>query len=44
MYKLNLSELAHHDLDRIVSYITVNLASLFSASTFWRKGVRIFLD
>ncbi|NMA48356.1 MAG: type II toxin-antitoxin system RelE/ParE family toxin [Tissierellia bacterium] len=34
MYKLNLSELAHHDLDRIVSYITVNLASPIAATNF----------
>jgi|BioPla2DNA2_1021312.scaffolds.fasta_scaffold36976_2 toxin ParE1/3/4 len=34
MYKLNISELAHHDLDRIVSYITVNLASPMAATNF----------
>ncbi len=34
MYKINVSELAHHDLDRIVSYITVNLASPMSATNF----------
>lgn len=34
MYKLNLSELAHHDLDRIVSYIIVNLASPIAAASF----------
>lgn len=34
MYKLNISELAHHDLDRIVSYIKVNLASPIAATNF----------
>ncbi len=34
MYKINVSELAHHDLDRIVSYITVNIASPMAATNF----------
>jgi len=34
MYKINISELAHHDLDRIVYYITVNLASPMAATNF----------
>ena len=34
MYKINISELAHYDLDQIVSYITVNLASPMAATNF----------
>lgn len=34
MYKLNISELAHHDLERIVSYITVNLVNPMAATNF----------
>ncbi len=34
MYKINVSELAHHDLERIVSYIIVNLASPMAATNF----------
>ena len=34
MYKINVSELAHHDLDRIASYITVNLASPMATTNF----------
>lgn len=32
MYKLNISELAHQDLDKIVSYIVVQLANPSAAS------------
>ncbi|HNX28721.1 MAG TPA: type II toxin-antitoxin system RelE/ParE family toxin [Syntrophomonadaceae bacterium] len=34
MYKLNVSELAHQDLDRIVSYIAEQLANLRAAGDF----------
>ena len=34
MYKIDISELAHNDLDRIVSYIAVNLASPMAATNF----------
>jgi plasmid stabilization system protein ParE len=34
MYKLNVSELAHQDLDRIISYIAVELANFRAASDF----------
>ena len=34
MYKLNVSELAHKDLDKIVSYIAVQLANPSAASDF----------
>ena len=34
MYKLNVSELAHQDLDRIISYIAVELANSRAASDF----------
>ena len=34
MYKINVSELAHQDLDRIISYITVNLAGPTAATNF----------
>ncbi len=34
MYKLNVSELAHQDLDKIVSYIAVQLANPSAAGDF----------
>lgn len=34
MYKLKISELAHKDLDKIVSYIVVQLANPKAASDF----------
>jgi plasmid stabilization system protein ParE len=34
MYKLIVSELAHQDLDKIVSYIAVKLANPTAASDF----------
>ncbi len=34
MYEINISKLAHHDLERIVSYITANLASPIAATNF----------
>lgn len=34
MYKLKISELAHKDLNKIVSYIVVQLANLKAASDF----------
>jgi len=34
MYKLVVSELAHKDLDNIVSYISVDLASPMAATNF----------
>ncbi|MCK9268000.1 MAG: type II toxin-antitoxin system RelE/ParE family toxin [Alkaliphilus sp.] len=37
MYKINVSELAHKDLDQIVSYIAINLASPAAATNFLDK-------
>lgn len=37
MYKINVSELAHQDLDQIVSYIAINLASPDAATNFLDK-------
>ncbi len=34
MYDLKISELAHKDLDNIISYIAINLASPIAATTF----------
>ena len=34
MYEINISELAHHDLDRIVSYLAANLSSPIAAANF----------
>jgi len=34
MYRLLLSELAHRDLDNIVSYIAVQLANSIAATNF----------
>lgn len=34
MYKLSVSELAHQDLDKIVSYIAVQLANPRAAGDF----------
>ncbi len=34
MYKLIVTELAHHDLDKIVSYITVELVNPMAATDF----------
>ncbi len=34
MYKLNISESAHQDLDKIVSYIVVQLANPSAAGNF----------
>ncbi|MDD2211570.1 MAG: type II toxin-antitoxin system RelE/ParE family toxin [Clostridia bacterium] len=34
MYKLNISELAHQDLDKIVSYIAVHLVNSKAAGDF----------
>lgn len=38
MYEINISKLAHHDLERIVSYITANLASPMAATNFVQKA------
>lgn len=37
MYELKVSELAHQDLDKIVSYIAINLASPNAATDFLNK-------
>jgi plasmid stabilization system protein ParE len=34
MYKLNITELAHQDLDKIVSYIAVELVNPIAAGNF----------
>lgn len=39
MYRLKVSKLAHQDLDRIISYITINLASSNAATDFINKLV-----
>ncbi|NLP18880.1 MAG: type II toxin-antitoxin system RelE/ParE family toxin [Firmicutes bacterium] len=39
MYKLKVSELAHQDLDKIISYIAINLASPKAATDFLNKVI-----
>jgi toxin ParE1/3/4 len=43
MYKLKVSELAHKDLDNIVSYITVDLASPIAATTFLNEVEKCYI-
>jgi len=42
MYKLIVSELAHQDLDSIISYIAVQLANPVAASNFLDEVVRCY--
>ncbi|GAB6273779.1 MAG: hypothetical protein STSR0004_06420 [Peptococcaceae bacterium] len=42
MYKLTVSELAHQDLDSIISYIAVQLANPAAASNFLDEVVRCY--
>ncbi|MGI5822462.1 MAG: type II toxin-antitoxin system RelE/ParE family toxin [Dethiobacteria bacterium] len=37
MYRLNVSKLAHQDLDKIVSYVAINLASPSAATDLLNK-------
>jgi plasmid stabilization system protein ParE len=42
MYKLSISELAHQDLDKIVSYIAIELSNPTAASKFLDEVVKCY--